>query len=145
MTKPHKHASDSIVIETKLNTSRIGDIAVAATQGIKSTSVGINGVTTGQKIVVAANGPAATVFMVKNALGAALMQFTLSFSSLGDGRTRATSSIDEYTTTKQTVMFIPVTPRTMDGFHMYEAWSKRVGEMVRTEDKSARITSTMAV
>lgn len=143
MAKPHKHESDVIEIETSIDPSRLADLAVSATQGIKSTSIGINGVTTGQKIVAAASGPAACVFIVKNAIGVALMQFTLNFQSASGDRTRATSSIDTYTTTRQTVMFIPVSPRTMDGFHMYEGWSKRLSEMVQAEDSTARINSTM--
>ena len=115
---------------------QIRQSARGATEGIKSTSVGIAGVRTGYKVEVTASGPAAMEFIVKNAIGSKVMVFSLSIQET-QGTTSATSKIDEFRTEQQT-------PKTMIGFHMYEAWARRFAEAIVSQDPTAQVASTMS-
>lgn len=143
MGATHKHSADSVQITTRLTSEQIRQSARGATEGIKSTSVGIAGVRTGYKVEVTASGPAAMEFIVKNAIGSKVMVFSLSIQET-QGTTSATSKIDEFRTEQQTVMFIPVAPKTMIGFHMYEAWARRFAEAIVSQDPTAQVASTMS-
>lgn len=138
MGATHKHSTDSVRITTRLTSEQIRESARIATQGIKSTSVGIAGVRTGYKVEVTASGPAAMEFIVKNAIGSKVMDFALSIQET-DGTTSATSRIDGFRTEQQTFMMIPVAPKTMIGFHMYDAWARRLCEAIASQDPTASV------
>ena len=130
---------------TVLSPDRLEELAKRATEKrTTSTSAAVmTGLTRGvQKVQVTGAGPAAVLLRVSAPMDSNLMSFKLAMAQ-DDGRTRLKSEITEYKTTKQTVMFVPVTPATMVAFDSYKEFCRRFVEAVRAEDASAHVTSSM--
>lgn len=145
MAKQHKHATQSVSVVTVLSPDRLEELAKRATEKrTTSTSAAVmTGLTRGvQKVQVTGAGPAAVLLRVSAPMDSNLMSFKLAMAQ-DDGRTRLKSEITEYKTTKQTVMFVPVTPATMVAFDSYKEFCRRFVEAVRAEDASAHVTSSM--
>lgn len=145
MAKQHKHATQSVSVVTVLSPDRLEELARRATEKrTTSTSAAVmTGLTRGvQKVQVTGAGPAAVLLRVSAPMDSNLMSFKLAMAQ-DDGRTRLKSEITEYKTTKQTVMFVPVTPATMVAFDSYKEFCRRFVEAVRAEDASAHVTSSM--
>lgn len=145
MAKPHKHESQSVTISTRLTGAQLETLARRATDKRKTSASAavLSGVTHGvQKVEVSGAGPAAILLQISSPLSRDLMSFTFNLKQVS-GRTQLQSEIGRYRTTKQTVMFIPVTPATMVAFDAYKAYCRQFASLVKEEDPEASVASTM--
>ena len=68
-----------------------------------------------------------------------MMTFSVSFTNV-DGRSRASSHIESFTTKQDTFLgFIPVGPKELRGWNWYQNFMHNFDRLVRVADPSAQI------
>jgi pSer/pThr/pTyr-binding forkhead associated (FHA) protein len=135
MAKQHKHANNSIALDTVLS---IADLkAICAQAAVESTGDLWNGT---NKIVAIDSGDTWIQYVIQGGIvnHLRLMTFMLSIEHQG-GRSTLSTEIVSYSTSQQTVMFIPVSPKKMVVRHTYLQFVNKIASAVRLADASARI------
>lgn len=74
---------------------------------------------------------------VKDLLGGKLLQFTVS-AAPGASRTAVITEIVSYQTSQDTVLFIPIGPKLMDGYSAYRNYMRALQQVVTAADSGAR-------
>ncbi|MDQ1124225.1 hypothetical protein [Microbacterium trichothecenolyticum] len=137
MGKHHKKAGDGVDIVTALPATDIARHAKKALDISKGSGLG--------KARMALTGESADglTFAVQNILGMTLTQFRLTITDDGSRRT-AVAALGEYTTSQTTVYFIPIMPKTIEGYSDYMRWCAALSEFVQAADSAARVTMRKA-
>ena len=128
MAKEHKYHHSRIEIDTSLPVERALNLA---TQTVE-TQRGVRLVDAGGEAVSAA---------ITNLLGGRLVHFTVKARQSG-GMTRISTELVQYRTSQQTVFFIPVGPKSIEGYSVYRGYMRALQQVVQAADPSARCTIT---
>ena len=136
MSKPHKYANSHIKIDTRLSADRIAELTKSV--GENTAAVGLNIWRAAIRFEGAELGR--TNFSIRG-IGnfSEMIAFHVNIVDTPTGST-ARSEIENYKTTQQTVMFIPVTPKDMVGYSAYRKFMNKLSEAVLAEDSAARIS-----
>lgn len=137
MAKPHKFAGNGVDVETSLSIEQIANMSQRAAQ--ESTGDLLKGK---QRIVSTRSADRQIEFRINDYLISfnKLMVFFLDFEERG-GRTFASTRIEWYLTTQQTVAgFVPVSPKKMVAHHTYMQFARNLADQVRAADTSAKVT-----
>lgn len=136
MARPHKYAWNGVVIETSLSIEQIANMSQRAAQ--ESTGDLLKGK---QRIVSTRSADRQIEFRINDFLisFSKLLVFFLEFEERG-GRTFASTRIEWYLTTQQTVAgIVPVSPKKMVAHHTYMQFARNLADQVRAADRSAKV------
>lgn len=124
MAKEHKYHRSRIEIDTALDPAQVLDLARQAVGTENSLRV---------------DGEYGDGFSVllRNVFGIKIMHFTVHARREGE-RTQAVSRLQEYSTSQQTVLFIPVSPKTIDGYGTYRRFMSTLQGVIQAADPAAR-------
>ncbi|MEU8897059.1 hypothetical protein [Nocardia sp. NPDC048505] len=132
MSRRHKYADSHISVATHLPADRFAQITKSVGDTAKTVGVGavrFEGAERGR-----------TNFSIR-AMGGfyELMTFHVAIDDAGGGSS-GRSHIDTYKTTQQSYMFIPLSPKTMNGYSVYRKFMHEVRAAILREDPRARVT-----
>ncbi|MEV0252038.1 hypothetical protein AB0H76_36015 [Nocardia sp. NPDC050712] len=134
MSRKHKYADSHISVVTRLSADRFAHITKDVVDAAKTLGVGavrFEGADRGR-----------TNFSVRTMAGFyELMTFHVTIADTSGGSS-GRSHIDTYKTTQQTYMFIPLSPKSMNGYSVYRKFMNEVRAAVLREDPGAQITIT---
>ncbi len=128
MAKAHKYSRSRLEIDTSLPGDRALDLARQAIE----TQSGVH---------LAGTGDGSLLATIKSWAGVKLLQFRVSGRPAG-GRTRVATEILDYRTSQMTYLFIPVGPKSMEGYGAYRNYMKALQQVVQAADPSARCAIT---
>ncbi|APA99957.1 hypothetical protein [Nocardia seriolae] len=131
MSRKHKYADSHFSIETRLSADRFAEITKHVGDSTKTLlgTVRFEGADRGR-----------TNFSVRSMAGFyELLTFHVTIHDTATGSS-GRSHIDTYKTTQQTYMFIPISPKTMNGYVLYRRFMKDVRAAVLAEDSRALVT-----
>ncbi|WP_433522809.1 hypothetical protein ACQPZ2_37925 [Nocardia pseudovaccinii] len=132
MPRRHKYAESHFAITTLLSADRFAEITKQigdTTRMLGVGSVRFEGAERGR-----------TNFSVRSLSGFyELITFHVVIDDTAYGSS-GRSCIDTYKTTQQTYMFIPLSPKTMNGYSVYRKFMNAVAAAIRAEDPRAKVT-----
>ncbi|WP_433599407.1 hypothetical protein ACQPXH_27700 [Nocardia sp. CA-135953] len=132
MPRRHKYADSHFAISTLLSADRFAEITKQV--GDTTRMLGVGSV----RFEGAERGR--TNFSVRSLSGFyELITFHIAIADTAYGSS-GRSCIDTYKTTQQTYMFIPLSPKTMNGYSIYRKFMNAVAEAIRAEDPRAQVT-----
>lgn len=127
MARPHKKAGAAMSVQTKLAGNQLQTICHDAAEATKKL---------GSKITVSGQTPERMTFNVSATLDGTQNSFAVNILDRGEMRGMS-SELLQYKTSQQTVMFIPVTPKSLKGHSLYMAFLERVVAAVKQADPQA--------
>lgn len=134
MSRKHKYADSHFSIATRLSADRFAEVSKHVGETTKSLAGG------GVRFEGAQRGR--TNFSVRTMAGYyELMTFHVTIDDTATGSS-GRSHIDSYKTTQSTYLFIPISPKTMNGYGIYRKFMKDMCAAILTEDPLAQVTIT---
>ncbi len=127
MARPHKKAGAAMSVQTKLAGNQLQTICHDAAEASKKV---------GSKVSVTGQTPDRMTFAVSSTLGGTQNSFAVNILDRGDMRGMS-SEILQYRTSQQSVMFVPVTPKSLQGLSLYMSFLERVVAAVKQADPQA--------
>lgn len=132
MSRPHKYADSHIRVDTQVTGDRFAEITKFV--GDNTKIFGVAGVR------FEGAEPGQTNFSVRSMAGFyELITFHVAITDTLLGST-GQSCIDSYKTTQQKYLFVPISPRTMNGYSVYRKFMNSLAEAIIAEDTHARIS-----
>ena len=128
MGKPHKYHRSRLEIDTSLSGDRVLELA---RQVVEAQS----------NVHLAGAVDDAMLATVKSWTATSLLQFKVAVRAGGE-RTHVATEILSYRTSQPTYMFIPVGPKSMQGYGIYRSYMQALQQVVRAADPSARCAVT---
>lgn len=122
--KKHKYHNSRIEIDTALPPERVLDLARQTIETLHS-------------VKIVGGDHYSVLGAVKSLIGLKIMTFDTVVTRNGP-RTQVVTSMLEYNTTQQTMYFIPISPKSIDGYSAYRKYMNALEQAVRTADPSAR-------
>ncbi|QLY28181.1 hypothetical protein H0264_22605 [Nocardia huaxiensis] len=131
MSRTHKYADSHFSITTRLSADRFAEIT--KTVGDNTKTIGVGAV----RFEGADRGR--TNFSVRSMAGFyELITFHVAITDTPTGA-NGRSCIDTYKTTQQSYMFIPLSPKTMNGYSVYRKFMNEVRAAILAEDPQAQV------
>lgn len=129
MAAKHKKSNATVEIESTLSADAVAALCQQLAPSVQG--VRLEGATPGR-----------VHFSIRGLGGfSELMTFRVDISDTPGG-SRATTRIESFKTTQETIMFIPVTPKSLVGYRSYRNFAVKLGEEVQRDDPSARSVFT---
>lgn len=128
MAKPHKYYRSRIEIDTSLPGDRALDLARQAIE-------------TQAKVHLTSSAEGRLTAAIKSWAGLSLITFTVSEHSV-EGRTKVATAIVDYRTSQMTWAFIPIGPKSMEGYGIYRSYLRALQQVIEAADPSARCIIT---
>lgn len=124
MAKDHKYAKSRLELDTALSPSEIVEVAVQA-------------IGTHKSVHLEGRDEDSLLAAVKSWVGMTLLRFAVVTETHGD-RTHAATHLVDYTTSQTTAYFIPVGPKTMEGYGDYKRFMATLERAMTAADPTAR-------
>lgn len=132
--RPHKFADARIEFSTQIPADRIAEISRDVAESL--------GHARGPRARFEGADVGRTLFSVRDSKGRQeYMTFCIQIRDEGTG-SRGQSSIDEYKTTQQNYLGVPIEPRQMAGYEGYKSYLSEFGAAIKNEDPGAQVTIT---
>lgn len=129
MAKEHKYHRSRIEIDTSLPPARVLELAKQTIEAQRN-------------VQLIAEDESQLLAVVKSIVGMKILHFTVTARAEGE-RTTVHTTIERYTTSQQTVLvFIPVGPKSMEGYSAYRTYMNSLQQVITAADPSARCTIT---
>lgn len=75
------------------------------------------------------------VVLMKSWVGMKIMHFSVTAAAF-EGRTRVSTELLQYSTSQSTVYFVPIGPKTIEGYSIYRSYMRALGEALTAADPS---------
>ncbi len=126
MAKQHKYHNSYIEIDSALSAEKTLDLARRTVESQRGLKLGDE-------------HDGAFSVLLKSIVGVTVLHFTVRAID-GDGGSLLVTRIEQYRTSQSTVFFIPIGPKSLEGYPQYRRYMNALAQVVQAAEGSARYT-----